>query len=71
MSGNDQKSDRRVFLTTEQLAERHHRSPKGVLQDHYLGRSPRAHKIGRRLLFDLADVEAWEASRVEQPRPGA
>jgi hypothetical protein len=61
----------RTFLTSDQLAERHHRTTKGVLQDHYRGIGPRAHKIGKRLLFDLVDVEAWEESRAEMPRPAA
>jgi hypothetical protein len=55
------------FLTSEELADRHRKTHKGVLQDHYRGVGPRAHKIGRRLLFAIEDVEAWEATRVDEP----
>jgi hypothetical protein len=55
-----------TFLTTEQLAERWHVSPGTLRNRRYRGDDfPAATQIGRRLLYALADVERFEASRRE------
>ena len=59
------------FLTTEEVAERWRTTPKGVLQLRHGGEGPRGHRIGKRVLYRLADVVAWEASRADTPSPAA
>lgn len=54
------------FLTVEDLAERWHTTPAGVRQLHQRSAGPRAYRIGRRLLFAVEDVAAWEAGRAER-----
>lgn len=55
-----------MFITVEQLAERWHTTPASVHQMRHRGRAPLGHKIGKRILFDLADVERFEQSRKDE-----
>jgi Helix-turn-helix domain len=58
------------YLTTEDVAERWRTTPKGVAELRYRGQGPRGYRIGRRILYRIEDVEAWEASRAD-PQPVA
>lgn len=49
------------FLTTEELAEYVEASVNTVRYWRYVGSGPAATKVGRRVLYDVADVEAWIA----------
>lgn len=51
-------------LTQEQLAARWHISPRTLEQWRWLGKGPRFMKIGARVLYDLREVEAFEAGNV-------
>lgn len=53
------------FLTVEELAERWHTTPKAVHNMKH--KLPPVVKIGRRLLWDMSDIEAYEAGRREEP----
>ena len=55
------------YLTTEELAEVT-RSPKGTVGYwRHIGYGPKGIKVGKRVLYRRADVEAW----LEQLRTGA
>jgi hypothetical protein len=56
------------FLTTAELAERWRTTTLGVYRLRERGDGPRGHKIGRRVLYRIEDVEAWEATRADHPR---
>jgi hypothetical protein len=56
------------YLTTEELAERWRTTPKGVAELRHRGQGPRGHRIGRRVLYDVHDVETWEATKAD-PQP--
>jgi hypothetical protein len=50
------------FLTTEELAARWRRSPAAAGQMRHRGQTPPAHRIGKRVLYRLADVLDYEAT---------
>lgn len=57
-------------LTTEQLAERLHRSPRTVEDWRTDGRGPAFIRDGQTVLYREPDIEAWEESclvRHDQP----
>jgi hypothetical protein len=54
------------FLTTEELAERWRTTPGAIAVLRHRGQGPRGHRIGRRVLYDERDVEAYEAQRADQ-----
>ena len=59
-------------LTTEEVAERFRTSPETVRWWRYVGRGPKSFKVGRRSLYAVEDVEAWEAvARADSPSPAA
>jgi excisionase family DNA binding protein len=47
-------------LTTEEVAARFRTSPETVRFWRHTGKGPRSWKVGKRVLYSLADVEAWE-----------
>jgi len=51
-----------VNLTTEGLAERLHKSPHAVRCMQSRGDAPASFRVGKRRLYPLAAVEAWEAA---------
>lgn len=55
----------KVWLTTEELAERERTVAGTVRYWRHAGVGPRGVKIGRRVLYDLAEVERWEAEQAE------
>lgn len=57
-------------MTQEQLAARWHLSPRTLEQWRWLGRGPRFLKIGARVLYDEAEIEAFEASHYCQNTHG-
>lgn len=57
-------AQQRIWLTTEDLAARFRTTASTVRYWNHIGYSPKAVKIGRRCLYDLAEVERWEAERV-------
>jgi len=57
-------------LTQDQLATRWHMSPRTLEQWRWLGKGPRFLKIGARVLYDEAEIEAFEAGQVCQNTHG-
>lgn len=57
-------------LTQAQLAMRWHISPRTLEQWRWLGKGPKFLKIGARVLYDKAEIEAFEASRICQNTHG-
>lgn len=47
-------------LTTEEVADRFRTSTETVRWWRHVGKGPRSFKVGRRVLYALEDVEAWE-----------
>jgi hypothetical protein len=47
-------------LTTDEVADRYRTTPETVRYWRHIGKGPRSFKVGRRVLYNLADVEAWE-----------
>ena len=48
------------WLTGEEVAERLHIEPPTLHTWRYKGTAPKGTKIGRRILYRLSDVIAWE-----------
>lgn len=57
-------------ITRIQLAAQWQISPRTLEQWRWLGKGPRFLKIGARVVYDLAEVEAYEAERVCQNTSG-
>jgi hypothetical protein len=55
-------------LTTEELAARWHMRPKTLHNWHLLGKGPVPMKVGRRLLYRVDEVEAWERAQEQLSR---
>lgn len=53
----------RIWLTTEDLAQRFRTSPGTCRYWKHIGYGPEGVRIGRRVLYDLAEVERWEIER--------
>lgn len=47
------------LLTTDEVAERLRRPPETVRYWRWKGEGPPAFKIGRRVMYDEAQLEAW------------
>lgn len=57
------------FLTTDEVAERFRTSASTVRYWRHVGDyGPRGVKIGRRVLYDLAEVERWEAEQLDKAK---
>lgn len=52
-------------LTVDELAERERTTPATVRYWVHTGTAPRSFKAGRRRLFPLREVVAWEKARME------
>ncbi len=55
------------YLTTAELAAKYRTSPETVRFWRHIGKGPRSFKAGRRVLYDVADVAAWDASLRDPP----
>jgi hypothetical protein len=56
----------RIWLTTEDIAKRFRTSPWTVRYWRHMKSGPLGVSIGRRTLYDLTEVERWEAEQVEK-----
>ena len=60
------------FLTTVEVAELCRTAPETVRFWRHIGKGPSSFKLGRRVLYDVEDVEHWIAAerlRQADPRP--
>lgn len=68
----DQQEPAREWWTVAEVVDHYRFESRGAL---YLlrhrGRGPKAHKRGRKLLFHIDDLKAWEASLAERERTSA
>ena len=55
-------------LTTEEVAAITRSARNTVLWWRHVGRGPRSFKVGRRVLYKRADVEAWLSEQYAQGR---
>jgi excisionase family DNA binding protein len=60
----------RTLLTTDELAERVRTVPGTVRYWRHKGVGPQGVKVGRKVLYDEADVEAWLNTLAAQERGG-
>jgi excisionase family DNA binding protein len=51
------------YLTTEELASLLRTSPETCRYWRHVGKGPQSFKVGRRVLYDEADVRAWVAEQ--------
>lgn len=56
----------RTFITTAELAEWLRTSPATVRYWRSIGTGPPSYKVGRRVIYDRAEVDAW----IDQKRQG-
>jgi hypothetical protein len=59
------------YLTTEEMAARFRTSPETVRYWRHIGKGPQSFKVGRRVLYAVEDVEAWEQSARNTPAGAA
>lgn len=48
-----------TYMTTAEVAELTRTSPETVRYWRHIGKGPRSFKVGRRRLYDTADVHSW------------
>ena len=56
-------------MTTNEVAELVRTSPETVRYWRHVGTGPKSFKVGRRVLYEAADVTAWLADRKANVRP--
>lgn len=54
-----------TYMTTNDIAELLRTSPETVRYWRHIGTGPKSFKVGRRVLYDSADVTAWLTERKE------
>lgn len=59
------------YLTVEEVAERYRTSPATVHKWVHHGNAPRSVRLGKRRLFALRDLIAWENSHATEPEAAA
>jgi DNA-binding transcriptional MerR regulator len=60
------------YLTTSEVADLCRTSPETVRYWRHIGTGPISFKVGRRVLYDVADVEQWlGAKRAREAVPAA
>jgi hypothetical protein len=57
------------FLTPETLATRWNMASKTLSQWRWNGRGPQYHKLGKLVRYQIADVEAFERTKMKQTTP--
>lgn len=59
------------YLTTEEVAKLVRTSPATVRYWRHVGAGPKSFRVGRRVLYDEADIKAWlEAAKSGDPVAG-
>ncbi|MEV6651201.1 helix-turn-helix domain-containing protein [Streptomyces sp. NPDC051219] len=51
------------FLTTDEVADRYRTAASTVRYWRYVGYGPRGRKVGRRVLYDVAELDRWDADQ--------
>lgn len=58
----------RIWLTTKDVAKRFRTTPGTVRYWRHIKSGPLGVTIGRRTLYDLAEVERWEAEKLAEAK---
>ncbi|MBL3670193.1 helix-turn-helix domain-containing protein [Streptomyces sp. M2CJ-2] len=56
-----------TYLTTEDVAARYRTAPSTIRYWRHIGSGPRGIKVGRRVLYSLAELERFERELADQP----
>ena len=64
-SGTADRDRTQRYLTTAEVAEMCRTSPETVRYWRYIGKGPRSFKLGRKVLYESADVDAWLTRQYE------
>lgn len=67
----DARIEAQSFLTTQELADLVRAPVETCRFWRHVGRGPRSVKIGRRVLYKRADVDAWLEEQYADQGPGA
>lgn len=59
------------LLTLPEVAERYRQSPATLRYWRHCGTGPKSFKVGRRVMYRKADVDAWIEAQYDRPRPAA
>ena len=51
------------YLTNDEAAEHLRLSPRTLEKQHVIGGGPKFRKFGRRVMYAVADLDAWAADR--------
>lgn len=54
-----------MFMTTNEVADLVRTSPETVRYWRHIGTGPKSFKVGRRVLYDSADVDSWLTEQKE------
>ncbi|HET6753778.1 MAG TPA: helix-turn-helix domain-containing protein [Jiangellaceae bacterium] len=57
------------YLTTAEVAHLLRTSPESVRYWRHVGRGPKSFRVGRKVLYDRTDVEAFVADARKDPSP--
>lgn len=58
----------RIWLTTDDIAKRFRTTAGTCRYWRHIGYGPEGVRIGRRTLYDLAEVERWEAEKLAEAK---
>jgi predicted DNA-binding transcriptional regulator AlpA len=58
------------YLTTAEVAALCRTSPETIRFWRYVGKGPQSFKVGRKVLYDAAGVEAWLAEAQQATKTG-
>lgn len=59
------------LLTTAEVAVMYRTNPETVRYWRHVGKGPKGRKVGRRVLYERADVEAFWAALASEPPAGS
>lgn len=57
------------YLTNDEAAEYLRLSPRTLEKQRVIGGGPKFRKFGRRVMYAVADLDAWPTSAATRPRP--
>lgn len=65
---NEAVAQQRIWLITEDVARRFRTTPGTVRYWRHIGYGPEGVRIGRRTLYDAAEVDRWEAEQLAKAK---
>jgi hypothetical protein len=55
-----------MFMTTQEVADRFRTKAATVRWWRHMGRGPDSFRVGRKVLYPIESVEAWERAAIEE-----